>query len=372
MKSFSPSSGLPTNRILITGNNLFFLTGISFNGTPATLIAVDSPAQVEADVPDGATTGPITVTTKTGSATSAKPFAVNTPPVPLITKVTPSSAFPGSSVILKGTGFTGTTAITFNGTPALTGGNGWDINSDKQITVTVPDGATTGPLVVTTPAGIGTSSFTVTPFPVPHITSVTPGGSLVGYQLVTIKGTGFIRVSGVKFNGVAATIFNVLNAGQIIATVPDGATTGPISVTGAGGTGTSATWYAILSDGHFASCLGGSSNVPAGTVPYLQITFPVFGAAEGKALVGSTLTTLTINGVVVKSAGRYWSKTPVPANPYELMYWTYIPGVLLPNPGSTLNVTFDVVVTRQFDDGIEVHPPGQHLFPGPACSIIAA
>jgi hypothetical protein len=60
-----------------------------------------------------------------------------------------------------------------------------------------------------------------------------PGGK-VGSQ-VMIQGTQFVGTTAVSFNGVSAT-FRVLNTGNILAMVPDGATTGPIAVTNAGGT----------------------------------------------------------------------------------------------------------------------------------------
>jgi uncharacterized repeat protein (TIGR03803 family) len=52
---------------------------------------------------------------------------------------------------------------------------------------------------------------------------------------VTIRGDHFVGASAVAFNGVQAS-FKVLNTKVIRATVPAGATTGPITVTNAGGT----------------------------------------------------------------------------------------------------------------------------------------
>jgi hypothetical protein len=52
---------------------------------------------------------------------------------------------------------------------------------------------------------------------------------------VLIRGNHFIGTTAVTFNGVNAT-FKVLNTNFISATVPSGATSGPIAVTNAGGT----------------------------------------------------------------------------------------------------------------------------------------
>ncbi len=48
---------------------------IAFNGVPASVLAA-SPNVLTTQVPNGATTGPVTVTTPSGSATSAEPFTV--------------------------------------------------------------------------------------------------------------------------------------------------------------------------------------------------------------------------------------------------------------------------------------------------------
>jgi hypothetical protein len=52
---------------------------------------------------------------------------------------------------------------------------------------------------------------------------------------VLINGTNFVGTTAVSFNGVSAS-FQVLNTQFVSATVPVGATTGPIKVTNLGGT----------------------------------------------------------------------------------------------------------------------------------------
>jgi hypothetical protein len=187
-------------------------------------------------VPSGATTGPISVATPGGAATSGSPFTVVS--APTITGFTPGNGPVGASVTITGTNFTGTTTVRFNGTAAA-----FAVSSDGVIQATVPAGATTGPIDVTTPGGAATSAGQFTVIPAPTITGFTPGNGPVGAS-VTITGTNLTGTTAVRFNGTAAA-FSVMSNTTIQATVPSGATTGPISVTTPAGTAASAGAFTV-------------------------------------------------------------------------------------------------------------------------------
>jgi hypothetical protein len=163
---------------------------------------------------------------------------------PTITDFTPTSGTSGTIVTINGSGFTGATDVRFNGLSAGLGN--FSVDSDIQITATVPIGATSGAILVQTPSGIGTSSssFTVPNGAIPTVTTFTPASGAVG-TTVTITGANFTGTTAVKFNGVQA-VFTVDNDGQITTTVPVGATTGKIAVKSAAGTGKSATNFAVV------------------------------------------------------------------------------------------------------------------------------
>jgi uncharacterized repeat protein (TIGR03803 family) len=65
----------------------------------------------------------------------------------------PASNRIGASVKILGTDLTGTTSVTFNGTPAK-----FSVISSTEIATTVPTGAATGPVQVVTPSGTLTSN----------------------------------------------------------------------------------------------------------------------------------------------------------------------------------------------------------------------
>ena len=235
VSSFTPSSGWPGSSVTISGSAFTTATSVTFNNAAAT-VTVNSDSQITATVPPGATTGPISVTTPSGTGTSPASFAVTAQPAPAITGVSPSSATIGSSITISGSAFTGATSVTFNGAAAT-----FTVASDTKITTTVPSGALTGPITVTTPYGISTSpaSFGV----LPAVSSFSPTSGKTG-TIVTISGSAFTGATSVTFNGAAAT-FTVNSGSQITATVPAGATTGPIAVTTAGGTGASQASFSV-------------------------------------------------------------------------------------------------------------------------------
>ena len=151
--SFNPTSGVIGASVEISGSGFgdsSNANAVTFNGTSATF-TVNSNVLITATVPAGATTGPIAVTDSEGTATSATNFTVTPSPVPTITSFNPTTGPVGTSVVITGTGFTGASSVTFNATAATT----FVVNSNTQITATVPAGATTGPIAVTTPGWDG-------------------------------------------------------------------------------------------------------------------------------------------------------------------------------------------------------------------------
>ena len=72
-------------------------------------------------------------------------------------------------------------------------------------------------------------TFTVNP--VPEIYSFLPADSACPGDIVTLSGSGFSGVTGISFNGVNVVAFNVMDDYTIEATIPDGASSGPVILT---------------------------------------------------------------------------------------------------------------------------------------------
>jgi hypothetical protein len=74
--AFVLPSGSVGQSAQILGQNLTGTTSVTFNGVPATSFSVESSTYMTAVVPSGATTGPVVVTTPTGTLTSNKNFTI--------------------------------------------------------------------------------------------------------------------------------------------------------------------------------------------------------------------------------------------------------------------------------------------------------
>jgi uncharacterized repeat protein (TIGR03803 family) len=153
--SLLPYSGKVGKTVEFLGQGFKGTTSVSFGGTAAKFQIV-SDTYLTATVPDGATTGSVTVKTSAGTLASNRVFRVT----PQLLSFNPTSGAVGTDVKITGVSLKQATKVAFGGVAATS----VTVNSDKQVTATVPTGALTGHITITTPGGVAVSSgvFTVT------------------------------------------------------------------------------------------------------------------------------------------------------------------------------------------------------------------
>lgn len=197
-----------------------------------------------------------------GSATSGEAI-LN---VLSVTSFTPTSGGPGTAVTLTGTGFTGVTAVAFNGAGGPINAP-FTVASATTIYTSVPTGTTTGAIRVTNSATAASTSFTAkTTLTVPSITSFSPTSGAVG-SIVTVTGLNLAGVTAATIGGISVSTITITGPGSLTLRVPAGAVTGLIGLTSAGGTRATTTNFTVLLAAYTLTVAkGGETTGTAGTV----------------------------------------------------------------------------------------------------------
>lgn len=279
--SIDPTVGVVGTLVTVKGNGFVGITDVRFNNTtsaPGYTSVNDSTLTVA--VPTGAQTGPICLYIGTASACSPQNFTVISLPV-----MCSSERYQGDltmSTIVQyatlGAGFRD--AYSFNATagesymlstcdsPGLNDtklrvydaagnvvidndDNGAYCQGTKASLRFSPTSTGTYYVLVTDTdcnpmSANGTLSYQQIPAALPPtITRFTPATGPVG-TVVSIFGTNLTLTNQVTFNGTAAVIFNILSDTAITATVPNGATTGRISLTTANGSAISSSNFTVV------------------------------------------------------------------------------------------------------------------------------
>src|SRR5436190_10524363 len=154
---FSPLVGNPATTVFIEGVHFVGATNAAFSGIPGVNFAVQSDTLIRVDTPAAVSSGPISVRSSSGTWTTSSNFFVP----PAISNFTANAGRAGTNITINGINLLGATNVSFNGIAAAN----YTVLSNKAISASVPPGATTGLIRVTTPAGsaFSASNFVVQP-----------------------------------------------------------------------------------------------------------------------------------------------------------------------------------------------------------------
>jgi N-acetylneuraminic acid mutarotase len=187
--------------------------------------------------------------TSTGNILSVQE-ATSLTAAPTVTGFSQPTGSVGTLVTISGTNFSGSIV---NNSVSFGGGINATITAatNNSLTVSIPSGAITGQITVTTLDGTATSADTFTvsagnnPSNAPTIISVTPTSGSAGTP-VTISGANFSNVladNTVLFSGGISATVTAATATSLTVTVPSGITTGAITIATSGGTVTSTDFF---------------------------------------------------------------------------------------------------------------------------------
>jgi sugar lactone lactonase YvrE len=344
--SFTPAQGPEGAAVEISGEN--FSTdpskvSVVFNGKAAEVIS-STMSTITTRVPDGATSGKISVSIGESTAVSSSDFVVN-PAAPSVTAITPEIAESGATIELTGTNFS-TGAKVYIGVVEAT--NAVVISSTK-ITATLPAGVTTAKVKVMI-GNLQAESPQVL-YIKPTIVAVSP---LVAPQeaLVTVRGTNFIEgETAVKFGAINVDKNDVyfVSSTEIKVKVPAGLPGTPvkIAVTMKGQEVQSTESFTLLNAISFTpSAKGGEAITITGSGFSATGTENVVKINDVTATVtASTQTTISVivpmgvgSGFISVSRGGYTVVTSDRFHyEYTLMVSTYAGGIgALSNPSAVV------------------------------------
>ena len=239
ISGFTPSSACPGSTVTINGADFTGTTAVALAGLAATSFNVVSTSQITAVVASSSTpsSSAITVTNSSGTATSSTNLDRKSPAT-FVSKSLATGSI-GDQVTITGTNLLGATAVTFNGAAAV-----FSVTNSTEIVATVPSGATTGIIEITSACNnlVSAGGFTVvvanpcstptnqaTGFSASSITtssinatfavaSSNPSGYLVVYAANALSGS---PVDGVTYSagaGFSGTILQVSSSNNVIIT----------------------------------------------------------------------------------------------------------------------------------------------------------
>src|SRR5687768_5982793 len=237
--AIAPDNGPVDTPVLITGNGFEPIAAnneVTFNGASAVVLSA-TPTTIQTVVPPNATTGPVTVTTPNGSASST-PFTVTSGNRLLISKSPEQQIYSRgqpitiSALVVDRLGQPIAIPVTLASSPAEDGraGNTFVYQSDGAFTITAtasPDGETLTATLTITVEGQGPAISCTQPFDGAMV-NATPGSLLVLQGTVnSANGISEISVNGVPVTVVgdafSATINTVRGLNVVTLAVVDGA-----------------------------------------------------------------------------------------------------------------------------------------------------
>ncbi len=220
-----PGVGCIGSQVVINGAGFGPSCGsVVFPGGGSASVSTWTDSRIICFVPAGAVDGPVTITASCGTTCQSQ-FDVILAPV--VTGLSPNSGCPGNALTMTGGNFghvAGTVTFHYNKVAAVVS---W---TENQIRCTVPSGAVSGNVTVTTACGTSNGVSFMSSSPV--VTALAPGYGAAG-ETITIRGSNFGSTQGngsvVFYNNKVAAISS-WNHSLITCTVPSGACDGAVKV----------------------------------------------------------------------------------------------------------------------------------------------
>lgn len=227
----NPLSGYYGTSVSITGNNLDYVSAVSIGNIFPVFQKINK-NNIVFSMPNGATSGPITLYTQTNNIESRDPFFIGGLPITIDT-ISQFIGNVGDNIVISGSNFYEISKVLFNDAPS----SNFSVLSPDVIEAKIPDDASWGYISVVSEvfniSGINDIKFV----PVPRIDGFYLTSGFTGMS-VTISGHGFSGITGVKVNNLPTGsngLFSIVGNTGILLTIPSGNTKGIIKLYGQSG-----------------------------------------------------------------------------------------------------------------------------------------
>jgi len=230
VSSWSPSSGTTGTVVTFHGSHFTGIYAVSFGEDSAASYTVVSDSVLTAVVGVGST-GSVILMNPNGWGGPVTSFTfIPFPPTPVITSVSPDTAYAGTTITIRGSHFTGANQVRFGGINAAS----FTVISDSLLSAVTGSGSS-GYVDVATAGGMASQPGFLFVYPIPVVTSFSPDSGATG-AIITIHGSNFINVDAVLFGGYGAPSFTVLSD-TLITAVVGGGSSGSVLVQATHGNG---------------------------------------------------------------------------------------------------------------------------------------
>lgn len=226
ISSFTPNVGTPGTWVTVSGTRFQNISSIRFNGIPVPInqstVQIFSTSQLRVRVPSNGSTGKISITNSTATATSASDFFFSLP-TPSISRITPDSGFVGERIRIQGNSLYRATQVSLI-LPTI-----FSIIDSSTIDAVVPSYPLPSLPISAFIPGVGTITAT-SQFRYRSAPSITSYSTTVIFPFVPFKifGSGFTNVKNVSMGPVPTSIA-IVSPNEITVTPGLPATRGALS-----------------------------------------------------------------------------------------------------------------------------------------------
>jgi hypothetical protein len=219
--SVTPTTVPIGGRLTVSGANLERVASARINATALT-IAAQSTTTLALDVPNGTSSGFLTLVDSTGTARQTTQQITIVAPL-AITSLTPTTIARGQTLTINGSGLSRAQSVRFGGNATAAPAT----RTNASLTVAVPSGAASGAVTVFGDAGDSVTSTATLTVIAPIVVDADAVYRVAAGAPVTITGSGLADVTSVTVAAGSATVVSKSDT-QLVFNVPSGINCGAI------------------------------------------------------------------------------------------------------------------------------------------------